>query len=239
MSTEPGAIQTNTAKAVVWRANNYAFDRRVTLDSIGGLNIGFPGQYYDQETGLWYNVNRYYDARLGRYTQSDPIGLEGGLNTYSYASANPVMRIDPLGTTDWVGTSLEYGYGIGAGATYTLFSVCEGKGEDAYMVRVQADGGAGSSLPRRVGTPIHYVGSNVRFSDNNSSPDPNVFNGEWASYGAGISLGAGFSFGATRLGEASSGWGVGPVGGFTGGAGANFGSSRVTSAAAIGKCPCK
>lgn len=57
----------------------------------------FPGQYYDQETGLYYNYFRTYDPGMGRYLESDPIGLEGGLNTYSYANSNSLINVDPYG----------------------------------------------------------------------------------------------------------------------------------------------
>lgn len=59
--------------------------------------IGFPGQYYDQETGLHYNYFRYYNLQTGRYITPDPIGLEGGINLWPYSENNPVNRNDPMG----------------------------------------------------------------------------------------------------------------------------------------------
>jgi RHS repeat-associated protein len=90
-------LVTNSSKVAVWRANNYAFNRSIALNQIGELNVGFPGQYYDTETGHWNNGFRDYDDDTGRYLQSDPIGLQAGTNPYAYVMSNPVNAVDPSG----------------------------------------------------------------------------------------------------------------------------------------------
>jgi RHS repeat-associated protein len=60
-------------------------------------NLRFPGQIYDSQAGLQQNWNRDYDPAVGRYVESDPLGLKGGINTYGYGRLNPLRVSDPTG----------------------------------------------------------------------------------------------------------------------------------------------
>ena len=83
---------------VVWEATYTAFgEAQVEVETVTN-NLLFPGQYYDAETGLHYNWNRFYDPDTGRYTRAEPIGFAGGdENLYAYVWNNPLLMIDPEG----------------------------------------------------------------------------------------------------------------------------------------------
>ena len=85
--------------AVLWRWISPPFGDAAPQVKAGGfpINLRFAGQYFDAESGLHYNRHRYFDPRTGRYTQSDPIGLAGGINTYAYVGGNPLSYADPEG----------------------------------------------------------------------------------------------------------------------------------------------
>jgi RHS repeat-associated protein len=98
----PRAI-TNGASQVVWRWDHTEpFGADPANSNPSGLgafefNLRLPGQYFDKETNLHYNYFRDYDPASGRYVQSDPIGLGGDINPYSYVASNPLYMGDPLG----------------------------------------------------------------------------------------------------------------------------------------------
>ncbi|MFN4120702.1 RHS repeat-associated core domain-containing protein [Acidovorax sp.] len=105
---------TNTQGQVAWQwlitgfgevpptlgAKGYAvngIDNGKVYSEAVAFNLRYPGQQWDDETGLSYNLNRYYDPQAGRYIQSDPIGLDGGWNRFGYAEQNPLFFSDPDG----------------------------------------------------------------------------------------------------------------------------------------------
>jgi RHS repeat-associated protein len=96
---------TNTGGTQVWAWTNDAFGTSTPAGS-ATVNLRMPGQYFDSESGLFYNWNRYYYPAIGRYISSDPIGIDGGLNTFNYANVSPVMFVDLEGLHDqdkWYG----------------------------------------------------------------------------------------------------------------------------------------
>src|SRR5436853_1675050 len=80
------------------------------------LPLRLPGQYFDRETNAAYNYFRDYDPSIGRYGESDPVGLEAGLNTYAYSSSRPLMLSDTTGLdatiTFYPGGATHIGIGI-------------------------------------------------------------------------------------------------------------------------------
>ena len=96
-------LATNPSQTLLWSWNSDAFGVGTANGDVDGdgvildMPLRFPGQLYDAHTALNYNYFRDYDPNTGRYVKSDPIGLNGGLNTYGYVSANPLSLSDQYG----------------------------------------------------------------------------------------------------------------------------------------------
>lgn len=134
---------------VVWRADRTVWgERRAGSAGDADTPIGFAGQYYDEETGLYYNRYRYYDPEACRFVSRDPIELRGGINVYSY-EVNPLSWIDPLGlaphtvTADIDGTPLRPASGAN-GFDSTM------SGAEFDALRARHNPGGSEALDRRL-----------------------------------------------------------------------------------------
>jgi RHS repeat-associated protein len=88
-------LATDELQSVAWRWEGEAFGNTPAEELAGfSINLRYPGQYFDQETNLHYNWNRYYDPQVGRYITSDPIGIVAGTNTYNYVGSNSISSYD-------------------------------------------------------------------------------------------------------------------------------------------------
>lgn len=89
----------STSGTKEWEVSYRPFGEVVVVqDTLNlGEKFGFAGQWYDAESGFYYNYYRDYDPSLGRYIQSDPIGIIGGKNLYVYSEQNPINNYDPFG----------------------------------------------------------------------------------------------------------------------------------------------
>ncbi|WP_285402522.1 RHS repeat-associated core domain-containing protein [Luteibacter sp. ME-Dv--P-043b] len=106
-------VITNNSGVLLWQwayAGN-PFGEKEPVSTSGYVNnLRYPGQYFDQESGLAYNVKRDYEAATGRYIQSDPIGLlSRQASTYAYVQSNALRGIDPLGLAECGGHWVQVG----------------------------------------------------------------------------------------------------------------------------------
>ena len=199
----------NSSGATVWRWDQQepfgvnAPDENPSSLGAFEFPLRFAGQYADKETNLHYNYFRDYDAGVGRYVQSDSIGLGGGLNTYAYVSSGPLISIDPMGLLKWSGSFELSSLGVSkAGGTrgrFSLVSECDIDGNQGHAEVLAHTGSLG------IGTPTAKTWGSVDFVDGEIRALEKVFWGRFRVNSIGFQAGP-IGIGKTTifLGEAVS-----------------------------------
>jgi len=158
----PRVIMRQSDEAIAWRWDSAeafgatAPDQNPTGLGTFSFNQRLPGQLFDTESGLFQNWNREYNSRIGRYMQSDPIGLAGGVNTYGYVSGNPLSYADPTGEVAISIVTGIVGAAIGGTANYLVQKYYQKKCDINWLDVGNAalwGGAAGAVLPQ-VGTSL-------------------------------------------------------------------------------------
>ena len=145
-------------------------------------NLRLPGQHADSETGFYYNGFRDYMPGIGRYLESDPIGLAGGLNTYAYAGGNPIKYVDPDGRNPWL--IIATGAGFIGGAIVGAITSQPGHRWEGAAVGGAAAAATVYFAPRIIGT---YIAAAAGYGESAQVIAGTV--GSAATVGNGIALG--------------------------------------------------
>ncbi len=166
----PRVITRNSDEAILWRWDGAeAFGNSPALENPSGFgnfsyNQRMPGQIFDAEDQNFYNWNRDYRPQIGRYVQSDPIGLSAGINTYDYGLNQPSRYSDPSGLlppaaaglclipgVGWVGCATVVGGAVIVGGLWwmatTRPSANDGTSSNVYPFPSRSDTGAGWCPP--------------------------------------------------------------------------------------------
>ncbi|HEY2090315.1 MAG TPA: RHS repeat-associated core domain-containing protein, partial [Thermoanaerobaculia bacterium] len=209
-------LQTDATMAIVWRAEHEPYGN-VYLMRKGSRTdqpLRFPGQELAmtwEGTEENYNVFRWYGAGWGRYTQSDPIGIQRNRfsNLFLYADSDPIRYTDDLGLTVWDCRVVMVLFGKAIGAVGFVHVNCSSQCTNGKQIDQLVMGGFAAGFA--VGLPVGFeITDHVKVDDGLSSLDPDALAGNFNYHSIGASIGAGYtvetdmSFGSHKV--KTSGW---------------------------------
>lgn len=185
---ETPRLATNASQTVVWKLPQTEAFGAVEAEQDPDMNgvqtdiaLRFPGQIADADSGLHYNYHRDYDPWTGRYIQSDPIGLAGGINTFAYVGGNPLSYSDPLGLNPVAGGYAGAGIGSAFGPVGTVVGGVIGAGIGAAigwnvigpMLTKPPENAYDPNGPKAPGKPTEADGFKPPKGGDNWVPNPN------------------------------------------------------------------
>lgn len=199
-------VMTGDSQAIAWKAVYTPFGEAVPSIQTIENPFRFPGQYYDPETGLHYNYFRYYNPQTGRYLTPDPIGLEGGINLftyvdsvgkpffetnlYTYTGNNPVNRIDPWGLI-WSGAGVTVlGQILSGGGTAGLYRIQNWSTGEQCIIAVYG-GGLGGGLGGSINAESIWIWNAPTSADLGGTVNAVVAYAGWGATGVGGGYGKG------------------------------------------------
>jgi RHS repeat-associated protein len=182
---------TDTSGSIVQRYVYNAFGEIVTQGGSLSNQYTYTGREYDPESGLYYYRARYYDSRIGRFLQTDPIGFDGeNVNLYAYVQNNPVNKIDPWGLM-WSGAGVTVlGQVLSGGGTAGLYRIQNWSTGEQCIIAVYG-GGLGGGLGGSINAESIWIWNAPTSADLGGTVNAVVVYGGWGATGVGGGYGKG------------------------------------------------